>query len=264
MRARASLGRVARFSLATLAFALAAAAPLAPAHARAEDCVPGCRPGYTCDAGTCREACNPPCDVGFTCNPDLTCTAQPRPASGAGAAGQGTGPDVDVDAGWATAAGAVGSVAAALVGVALIAALVVDERGTDIGLGAAVVLLVGITSPIVAAGAASARGHPDVRGSVAMRVLGWVGYSVFMILGGSAVVFGAMGDNIPEEVAISLVLTGMAAELAFAVDAFSSASGASEVARRTAMDGPSLHLFAGASPEEGGGAALVGGVTGRW
>jgi len=53
----------------TVASAAAAAQP-----APGGDCVPACRAGFLCSAGTCVSACNPPCAAGEACQSTGECT----------------------------------------------------------------------------------------------------------------------------------------------------------------------------------------------
>jgi len=109
------------------------------------------------------------------------------------------------DPGWSFQANTIGIVAASVTGGFLLIAS----------------LLVGLVStPIISAGGRSARdSHPDVIGIPASRLVGWVSYGVFSVVGGAAVVAAATGDDIGAALALPLVLLGMTVELVFALEA---------------------------------------------
>ncbi len=48
-------------------------------HAHAQECVPQCRTGYRCVAGTCEKACEPACAANEICSPDARCVSACNP-----------------------------------------------------------------------------------------------------------------------------------------------------------------------------------------
>lgn len=52
--------------------------------ARAQDCVPKCRTGYSCAAGKCVPACNPPCAANELCSPQGQCVSACNPGCASG------------------------------------------------------------------------------------------------------------------------------------------------------------------------------------
>ena len=185
----------------------------ASVSAQSAQCTPTCRTGYTCADGECVELCNPPCGAGTACNANAECRPiQPTSDSGRGSS-----------AGWARPAGSFGIVAATASALALVAGLAVDDKDLQIGLGLGVWGLLTLSVPIIASGGRSAR-RGTARGRVGLRVLGWISYVVSVALGGIALGLASSGEDIPASVAVPLVLLGITTELAFAVDAYASAS----------------------------------------
>ncbi len=174
----------------------------------AQTCAPTCRSGHSCVDGACVQMCNPPCSVGTACSANAEC----EPTQ-----------NLSESAGWARGAGGFGVAAGVASAVALIGGLATDDKDLQIGLGLGVWGLLMVSVPIIASGGRSAR-HGTARGRVGLRVLGWLSYFASVVLGGIALGLSASGDDVPASVAVPLVLLGITTELAFAVDAYASAS----------------------------------------
>lgn len=232
----------------------------APAQAT---CNPPCRSAFTCVEGRCVSLCNPPCESDKVCSDLGTCIAK-NVAPAAALPGQPRQhPPERADPGWARGAGVFGVVNAGLIGLTLAAGLSVDDRDTEIALGASIVGYGALTAPLVAMGGGSGRNHPAVRGSPGMRTVAWIGYVAFVVDGVVLVAAAAEGEDIPEPVAVSAVLLGISVELAFAADAFATASQAERVGR-SADHGRSTQIqpYVGLNPERGGGYNGVVGIHG--
>ena len=134
------------------------------------------------------------------------------------------------DPGWAREAGTLGIVAGSVIGGMLLTGLLVDDADTQIALGASAAAIGLITVPIVAAGSASARRtHADIVGSPTTRLVAWIGYGVFGVVGVAAVIAAAAGEVVGPELAVPVVLLGISVELSFAFDARAAASQAIEL-----------------------------------
>lgn len=147
--------------------------------------------------------------------------------------------------GWAMSAGVVGFVAGGL-GLALgVAAIATNGNGTDTPtiLGAADLLLVGATFPIVAAGGSSAR-NGGISRSPALRITGWTAWGLTLLDGIVEVGLGAAGYYIPDSVVASTVILGVAALACISTDAVLSAQAAVAAQKASAQtlqeSGPSL------------------------
>lgn len=189
-----------------------------------EACFPACRQGYLCHSGACVEACNPPCGEGTTCSARGMCEADAGRSSGF-ASGPG-------DPGYAVGAAVTGIVMAALsIGLyAVVAGGQIANGWVDVGLLWGGVGLPFITAPIVGGGALSASG-PGVTGLLPLRVGAWIAYGGYFIAALGASIYAAdhLGD-IPDELAVTLAIVGVATELAFVIDALHTASQASSAA----------------------------------
>jgi hypothetical protein len=229
-------------------------------------CNPACASGEICSQGRCVSPnCNPPCGPGETCSSGGICIVEqgyapqtgypPQPQTGYAPYAPSYAPPPPrppappPQPGWAVGAGITGLVLAG--GVGLFAGLssyhaetyegtdVVGSPGVSLGLGITALTLVAVGVPIVAIGGGSARGHPQVRGARALRVLGWITYggtmlSSFILLSVSAYV----KDNADERSRDQLSFPGWIAAcgvvggvsmLLMSLDAFISAGQSSSV-----------------------------------
>ncbi len=150
-------------------------------------------------------------------------------------------------------------------------AMFADEGDSDtaIPLGGVTLLVAGITTPITAAGAASARRHPEVRGAIGARIAGWIGYGVTMLDGMVLLGLGMADEEVTGAQVGSVVLLSTLSTTAMVVDAFVSASQARRLSGPqqplpTAEQKPLLVPLVAAAPDFQGGAGLTLGLQGRF
>lgn len=204
--------------------------------AMAQDCTPTCRSGYLCVRGQCVSRCNPPCASGELCLDSGECSPAPPPPPPEVAPGPVAPPyaqpgapsavpaGMRVSLGWARAAGIIG-LSSAGVGLAMtiaIFALTGSSAANIVGLMATAFL--GAMVPITAAGAGSARGDPEVSGSVGLRIVGWISYGLSLAAAVVALSIAIAADvTIPEPIVGSIAAVGVGALICMAVDGFMSA-----------------------------------------
>jgi len=147
------------------------------------------------------------------------------------------------DPGWATGAGVYGIVAAVgTLGLTLGSELTKDEQIPSLPLGASATMLIAISGPITAVGAASARDGGGVRGNPGLRVVGWVGYGLSLLDATLLLGLGVNEVEPPDGVIMTVGALGATSLVCFAADAFSSASEAEE-ARAARPAGASLTVL---------------------
>src|SRR5262245_20980840 len=127
--------------------------------------------------------------------------------------------------------------AAAVVDVALTAAVVVTnpkQAALSRNWGAASIATFGVTAPLVALGAASARTHPGVTGYPRLRIASWMGYG--LTLGGAAYLLLRSHRKVIDDNDILIVGTlGTVSTVGFAIDAYASARQAERLRATVAM-----------------------------
>jgi hypothetical protein len=273
---------------AALLVALAFALP-----ARAED--PNAPP-----AGGETATCNPPCGPGFVCNADGRCleaqadqqysvpivedtgssqttTTQPpgygtQPSYGYAQPPPPATPLQAADEGWAFAAGIMGLIAAGSVfGLTVGAAVTNDGYDYDTSriLATSATLTTAVFGPIIAIGAGSARNHPAVTGSTALRVVGWILYGISIA---SALVALSIAIAAESEIDSGIIYAiGTASTLSlvsFSLDAFISAGQAAGVNEMQGAPAPQAGLrlspFASLRPTQHGGTESVFGLAGAF
>ena len=148
--------------------------------------------------------------------------------------------DQTADPGWAQGASIFGYVSAGVIAAlatGVIATNNPDAEDISLVLGGLAVTYAGVSIPLVAIGGGSARNHPDVRGVLALRISGWIGYGLTMaestiVL---ALVLESRSNLTYEQVNLavaSIGLLGSASAVLFAIDAGISASQANAIASR--------------------------------
>jgi hypothetical protein len=200
-------------------------------------CYPACRTGFTCSQGACISLCNPACAAGQTCSATGECVTSAAAAPPVG----------EADAGWAQEAAIVGYVLTPVtVGVGIAGAA--TEGGAGIGLGATTTVLVGAGVPIISAGGASARNHPDVTGSRTLRITSWISYG--LCLGDALTMIGLGLADADVAVAPRYIAVGLGALTlsTMTLDAAMSANQAKAVAQRTAARVPEWQIIPFVSP----------------
>ena len=191
----------------------------ASSSARADDaCVPACRSGYVCKAGECVSACNPACAQNETCTaqgecaPKLAMPSQPEESHGSG---------------WAVGAGVLGIVSAVVITGGTVATIVTNgQHDVPTAIGAATTGVLLVTAPIVAVGAASAR-SATARGSLPLRVTGWIAYGLTIINAGVLIGYALTNQNgapVPNPLIAALGGLGLVSLGSFTADAFVSAA----------------------------------------
>lgn len=207
--------------------------------AQAAECFPACRSGFVCHQGQCVSRCNPQCPEGSQCLDSGECTAVSRPAAPvAGASSAG----LRVNQGWASGAGVLGIVSSVVI--AGLVGLTIAFNGTDAAtyVGAVATLFAGISIPLVAVGAGSARSDERVTGSPGWRTTGWIAYVLCMIDAVVAVGLGVADVTVPSLVVASIGLLGIIAAASHSADAFASAAQAGELQRQS-RGSPLSHSF---------------------
>jgi hypothetical protein len=238
----------------TRALAVSALFFALPRAARADDCLPACRSGYVCVQATCVSACNPPCADTERCTEAGECVAReqpppvvtqvvmpPPPVAASPPAPPvalvSATPPVDAaarDPGWARGAGVLGIVSGvAALSLAIGSEVTKDDQIPLLPLGITATTILGVGVPVTAAGAGSARNHPLVTGSPALRIVGWIGYVMTMLDAASLVVVGFTDEPVDGHITSTGVL-GLLTSLCFALDAFRSASQAEALAMTVA------------------------------
>ncbi|MFZ5444111.1 MAG: hypothetical protein ACOZQL_29210 [Myxococcota bacterium] len=247
-------------------------ASTAVAQTSGPECVPACRSGYFCHEGQCLSRCNPPCPQGTTCLDTGECSAPvvaPAPASVAPQAPAYVAPPPAapsvapvgqrVNHGWATGAGVLGVVSAALI--TGFTAVTIAFNGNDIAKysGAVTLLYAGISIPIVAVGAGSGRWDPSIRGGLGWRIVGWVTFGLAMANGVIALGLGLADFTVPSAVIASLGGLGVLSALSHGIDAFiTGGEGRTLAAGGTASTVRAQPLFLLARDSRGGVAPTVG------
>jgi len=155
---------------------------------------------------------------------------QPGPPSAAPAG-------LRVSLGWARAAGIMGIVSASVGAVLTVMILAFDGAGLVYGIASPATVtglittgFLGVMMPVVAGGAGSARGDPEVSGSGVLRAFGWIGFVGFLIGVVIATSIGIFVPSLPIAGFIGgIATTAVVSTLFFSLDAFISASQAASV-----------------------------------
>jgi hypothetical protein len=147
--------------------------------------------------------------------------AAPPPAS--------SGPPADP--GWARGAGVYGIVA----GVGTIALTAASEATKEdqipaLPLGVGATVLIAVSGPVTAVGAASARQGGDVKGAQGARIAGWIGYGLTLLDASILIGMGVSEVEPVDGLILSVGLLGAASLACFSTDAFISASQAETAA----------------------------------
>ncbi|MCC6806915.1 MAG: hypothetical protein IT381_05800 [Deltaproteobacteria bacterium] len=162
--------------------------------------------------------------------------------------------------GWSLGAGIFGTIMVpTLVGLLVASELTKSSAIPSLPLGAAATIAFISTAPIVAAGARSVRQSAQVRGVVALQVIGWIFYGLTIAQCSALVVVGAIGITPPEGVIASTAALTTVTYSAFAVDAFVSRAQAKRVMQLAKSDGVRvLPIVAVARTGNGGTAPTLG------
>lgn len=170
-------------------------------------------------------------------------------------------PPGSADPGWARGAGITGLVSAALVGILTGAtvALVEDGDESSRALGGITTLGFGVAGIVTALGGASARNHPSVSGSPALRVVSWIGYGLTLVDAAFL-----LGISFEQEVSTAHIASvgalGVLTLIGFSVDALVAAGEAESVGSGSGLRlRPTMAL----TPDGGGSVAGFFGVTGE-
>jgi hypothetical protein len=208
-----------------------------PAAPREPACFPQCRSGYLCHEGQCLSACNPPCDAGQACTAAGECAAVAPVVVAPSVESQGaSSAPAAADPGWARGAFYLG-VASVALDVGLTAAVIATnphQPGRSRTIGSWAIVAFGVTAPLTALGAASARGNPAVVGRPRIRLASWITYG--LALADSAYLLSqsriAVIDN---RYVVGAGLLGTLSTVGFAMDAYASATSAEALRARTSM-----------------------------
>ena len=140
------------------------------------------------------------------------------------------------DPGWAKGAAVFGYVSAGLIAVltaGVIATNNSDARDIAAVGGSATLVYTAASIPVIAFGGASARKNPAVRGVPALRLVGWIGYSVTMVNATALVILlveNEYSSRLAQDLHIASVgVLGSATAVVFALDAGISASQAEKI-----------------------------------
>lgn len=199
-------------------------------------CEPPCAEGTACSEGQCVSLCNPACGAGEVCTAAGECVAsEPPDATTSPAPMRRLSPrDLPPSAQEATLGAWIGLIGG---GVYLVmgasSPFWVDRPTASLfmrSLSGGLFLTTGLVSQGLAG---MNRKHPEVRGSIGLRITGWVGYGITALasLVTLGLPTGTDGANDPaQQWVLGTTLLGTATLTAFALDAFITASEARGVA----------------------------------
>jgi hypothetical protein len=130
---------------------------------------------------------------------------------------------------WAGGAGIFGLVSSGVVlGLASASEGTKDQLVPSLPLGVTATVLLAASVPIVAAGGISARREGQVRGILALRVLGWIFYGLSLAEAGGLIALGTMEVTPPDGMIISTGLLGVSSLVMMSADALVSRKQAAE------------------------------------
>ncbi len=172
-----------------------------------------CKGDRVCVSGACVDATTelPP--------PPAPAVA-PRPDSS-----PGSSPGLPADGGWAFPAAIIGFVSSGLVlTLALGSEATRQDQIPSLPLGILATVTAAAAGPVVFAGGASARSGDAPRGSIGLRITGWVTYGVALALAGALIFTGVLEITAPPGLITGVGLLGAGSLVCFSLDALFSRS----------------------------------------
>ena len=173
--------------------------------------------------------------------------------------------------GWALGGAVMGFVSAGMVGVLAVgSAATSGALFPSLPLGALATLIFGITVPLVASAASSARNGTGVSGVLGLRIVGWIFYGLTLANAVVAVVLGVT-TTVPAPIILSLGALGILTEVFMSIDALVSRGQAVTVVEHNrgaagARAAPGFRVVPmfSLTPSRLGGAAATFGVAGTF
>jgi hypothetical protein len=230
--------------------------PLFATRSQAQDCDPPCRSGYQCKNGTCISQCNPPCPETQTCDstshdcvPSVSESKTPKELHNTG--------------GFATASAITGFVLSPIILGLTIGSAATSGNGLApaLPLGASALGTSVVSVPIIAVGGALARSSDKVKGVLALRIAGWLGYGLSIGTGALMVGMAVGGGTIPPEAIIACGLLGTFSCISLSIDNFISGAQAKKYYSNVQEEGATVpELTFGIGPYRHNGATVQVGL----